>query len=149
MFITKYSTEYSSIKYGFYSSIALILVFLIFRILGMTGVIWLRVVDVLVLYFFTGKVLEYYRDHHSHITYFICLGLCLMTSVVAMVIFSVFMFLYTQFLSPDYMDYLRIHAPMGEHLNPYIILATLIIEGVAIGFIISMIKVNALKDIED
>jgi hypothetical protein len=149
MFIHKYSPEYSAILYAFFSAIALSLIFLIFRYFGWAGNIWLRVVDVLVLYVFASRVIEYYRAHHKHISYFQCLAISMMTCVLSMVFFSLFLFVYTMFISPEFMVYLKETAPMGEHLNPYIITATLVIEGVAIGFVVSLIKVNTLEQIQD
>jgi hypothetical protein len=149
MFINKYSSEYSAIKYGIYAGIVLSAIFILFMLLNLTGVIWLRIIDVLILYLFVSKVVDYYMNHHSRITYFVTLGLSFLTCAISMVFFSAFLFAYNQFIDPGFMDYLKMNAPMGAHLNPYIISATLIIEGIAIGFIISMIKANTMKSIKE
>lgn len=137
----------TALRYGSILSLGLIALFFIMQLSGLTNMLAFRLLDVILIYAVVGFSLRHYQhttmDGHSYLKN---LGLGAATSFFGMLFFALFMVLYLSVLNPGYMEYLRENAPMGPHLNPYIIAVLLLVTGVAAGMLSGYIHALKIKD---
>jgi hypothetical protein len=143
---TEHPFKSTAFRYGFYLAISLIAVFMSMKALDLIASLAFRIVDIVLIYFIVGRSLHYFQRHapfgHSYLRN---LGLSTVTAFFGMFIFAIFIFLYLSIMDQGYMRFLQEVLPMGPHLNPYIIAAFLIIEGVAVGALSGFIQSFLIK----
>jgi hypothetical protein len=141
--------EKTAEKYGLLTAIGLIALFFIMKILGVVHIIELRVLNFFVLAAGVVMALRYFSSiKPDSFTYFKGLGLGVLTGIVASIIFGLFIFVYTNFIDPAFMQAMIENEPFGQYLNPYIAAVAVAVEGIASGLILSFIVMNYMETVE-
>lgn len=139
----------TAIRFGTYLGLILIVIFLAMEVFVFSKTLFIRILDVVVIYFMVGRSLNYYQHHategHSYLKN---MGLGVATSFFGMLMFSLFIFFYLSFIDQGYMDFLKEALPMGPHLDPIIIGAFLLVEGLAIRALSGYIQALMIKEMK-
>jgi hypothetical protein len=141
--------EKTAEKYGLLTAVGLIALFFIMKVLGIVHIIELRVLNFFVLAAGVVMALRYFSSTKpASFTYLKGLGLGVLTGIVASVIFGLFVFVYTNFIDPAFMQSMVENEPFGQYLNPYIAAVAVAVEGIASGLILSFIAMNYMETVE-
>ena len=126
------------IKYGGWTSVALVVYFLLMKLFNLETVVELRFLNFFIMFlgirFF---LLRLKRENNDKLEYLPALGYGFLVATFASVIFSVFMFIYLSYIDHAMMQYIQEHKPFGERLTPASAAVVLILEGDSSGAIIS------------
>jgi len=136
------SFERTAEIFGLFTSIGLILLFVIMKLVGLAEIVELRALNFFIMAAGIIFALKRYKANTAHFTYLNGLALGLFVAVVGSIIFAIFVFIYTSFLDPAFMDYLIVTQPFGRYLNPYMVSVAIIIEGIGSGLILAFIVIN-------
>ncbi|MCA6079026.1 DUF4199 domain-containing protein [Fulvivirga sedimenti] len=132
---------------AFLLALALIVYFLIIRFVGLAENQTLRLVNFAILAVGVFLSVRRFRDKSDdRFTYIRGLLAGTFTAVLASALFGVFIWAYLLFLDPGFMADLKANAPFGPYLNPYIIAATLWIEGIFAGMVFSFLSMMMLTN---
>ena len=135
--------EKTAEKYGLFTALGLILLFFIMKLIGVVHVIELRALNVFVLAAGVIMALRYFsKTKPESFTYLKGLGLGVLTGIIASVLFGIFVFIYTNFIDPAFMQAMIENEPFGQYLNPYIAGVAVTVEGIASGLIMAFITMN-------
>lgn len=138
------SVESMAVRYGLYTTAGLIAYFLLMKLLGLVLVVELRALNLFILLPGIILALRNFKRQQGTIEYLQGIGLGLMTSAIAVVIFALFVFIYLQ-MDPTLMQAIVQTQPFGEFLNPYILAFVVALEGTASGFIATFVIMQYLK----
>lgn len=143
------TVEKTAEKYGLFTSIGLIALFFIMKLMGVVHVIELRALNFFVLAIGVVMALRNFsKNKPESFTYLKGLGLGVLTTIIASVLFGLFVFIYTNFLDPGFMQSIVENEPFGKYLNPYIAGVAVAVEGIASGLILSFIVMNYMDTTE-
>lgn len=135
--------------YGTFITLGLIVYFLLMYIAGLAHVTELRFFNLLIqtvgIYY---AIQQYKKTHHGHINYFRSMVTGVASSFIASSTFTLFVFIFLKLNTP-FMEALKIQAPLGEYLDPYIASFSIWFEGIFSGFTGTFILVNFLGVKED
>ena len=141
--------EKTAEKYGLITAAGLIVLFFIMKFAGVVHVIELRALNFFVLAAGVVMALRYFSTTSpASFTYLKGLGLGVLTGIIASVIFGLFVFVYTNFLDPAFMQSIVENEPFGQYLNPYIAGVAVAVEGIASGLILAFIAMNYMDTVE-
>jgi len=133
-------------KYGLSTALALIIYFLIMKLLGLEGNFALRFFNFFILisgcYFLLKKI---YSEGEGGTSYFTGLISGVVLTVTAVVVFTVFMAVYVLFIDPSFMAILEESQIWGSHLELEQAAFAIIIEGIASGVVISFALMQYFK----
>ena len=147
---TRITIEKTAEKYGLFTAVGLIALFFIMKLLGIVHVIELRALNFFVLAIGVVMALKYFRKTNPEsFTYLKGLGLGVLTGIIASVLFGLFVFIYTNFLDPAFMQSIIENEPFGRYLNPYIAGVAVTVEGIASGLILAFIVMNYMDTKEE
>ena len=139
----RFTIEKTAEKYGMFTAIGLIALFFIMKLLGIVHVIELRALNFFVLATGVVMALKYFsKTKPESFTYLKGLGLGVLTGIIGSVLFGLFVFIYTNFLDPAFMQSIVENEPFGRYLNPYIVGVAVSIEGIASALILAFIVMN-------
>ena len=140
---TRFTIEKTAEKYGLFTALGLIILFFLMKLFGVVHVIELRVLNFFVLAVGVIMSLRYFsKTKPESFTYLKGLGLGVLTGIIASVIFGLFVFIYTNFIDPAFMQSIVENEPFGQYLNPYIAGVAVAVEGIASGLILAFITMN-------
>lgn len=146
---SRITIERTAEKYGFLTAVGLIILFFIMKVFGIVHVIELRALNFFVLAAGLVMALRYFsKTKPESFTYLKGLGLGVLTGIIASVLFGLFVFIYTNFLDPAFMQSIVENEPFGQYLNPYIAGVAVAVEGIASGLILSFIAMNYMDTVE-
>lgn len=146
---TRVTIERTAEKYGLLTAIGIIVLFFIMKFAGIVHVIELRALNFFVLAVGVVLALRLFRKTNpDSFTYLKGLGLGMLTAIIASVLFGLFVFVYTNFLDPAFMQSIVENEPFGQYLNPYIAGVAVTVEGIASGLILSFIVMNYMDTVE-
>jgi hypothetical protein len=141
--------ENVGLKYGLFTALALILYFLLMKVLGLEQIIELRFLNGLIMAAgVTLAIRAYKKSKEGNIGYFQGLGTGIITSALATVIFAVFMVIYIKGFDNALLDVLAGEQFFGERMaiTPGIVIfMVLILEGIISGFMVSFIAMQWFK----
>jgi hypothetical protein len=141
--------EKTAEKYGLFTAIGLIVLFFIMKLVGIVHIIELRALNIFVLAAGVIVALRYFsKVKHKSFTYLKGLGLGVLTCIIASVLFGLFVFVYTNFIDPPFMQEIVENEPFGQYLNPYIAGVAVVVEGIASGLILTFIVMNYMDTVE-
>jgi hypothetical protein len=141
--------EKTAEKYGLFTAIGLIVLFFIMKLVGIVHIIELRALNIFVLAAGVIVALRYFsKVKHKSFTYLKGLGLGVLTCIIASVLFGLFVFVYTNFIDPPFMQEIVDNEPFGQYLNPYIAGVAVVVEGIASGLILTFIVMNYMDTVE-
>ena len=138
--------EKVGIKYGLFTALGLISYFLLMKLFGLELKVGLRFLNGLIMAAGVTMAIRVYKIRkHGNIGYFSGLGVGLITSVVATVIFSAFMVAFVKTFDPSLLKVLTTNRYFGDRMaiTPGVVIFTvLMMEGVISGFMISFIAMQ-------
>ena len=147
--MSKITVEKTAEKFGLFTALGLIALFFIMKAAGVLHIIELRALNFFVLA--AGVIMSlrsFKANKPASFTYLKGLGLGVLTGIVASVVFAIFVFVYTHFLDPAFMQTMVENEPFGQYLNPYIAAVAVAVEGIASGMILSFIAMNYMDTVE-
>ncbi|MFO7256247.1 MAG: DUF4199 domain-containing protein [Bacteroidota bacterium] len=132
------------LRYGLTMTAGLIIYFLITKILGLTHITELRVLNFFIVLAVLYRAFKTFRerDINKQFNYLQAFMFGFFTTAIGTVVFAVFIFFYIQFLDPALMETVRQKAPLGEYLNPYLVACALIAEGSLSGALATFMLIN-------
>lgn len=133
------------IKYGSIIAILLIAFFLLMKLSGLAHIYELRVLNFFILAFGVWHAIRHMKNHNEGFSYFKGIGTGFFTSAFSLLLFSIFVFIYTNIIDPAFMVHLQANAPYGEYLNPYIASFVIFFEGTISGVIVSFAMMQYFK----
>ncbi|MCC9167619.1 DUF4199 domain-containing protein [Pontibacter harenae] len=141
--------EKIALKYGLMTAAALILYFLLMRLLSLAHVVELRYLNAVILAIGVVMALKGYRNRlEGGIPYFKGIGSGVLTAITATLLFAVFMLLYVKALDDSFVDVLSAEELFGgrvEGTPGIVVFSVLMLEGVVSGFFISFIAMQWFK----
>lgn len=146
---SKITVEKTAEKYGLLTAAGLIVLFFLMKLFGLVHIIELRALNFFVLA--AGVVFSlraFNREKPQSFSYLKGLGLGVLTAIIASVGFALFVFIYTNFLDPAFMQSIVDNEPFGQYLNPYIAAVAVAVEGIASGLILTFIAMNYMDTVE-
>lgn len=133
-------------KYGFLIGLALILYFLLIRVLGLVEVYWLRLLNGIILGYGIYYAIRKSKEKlNNHINYFEGIGVGIKSGLVATGLFVSFLAIYMYHIDPSFSE--RLLAKLGWSINnpEKILLMTIFVEGVASTVILSLTFMQLFK----
>jgi hypothetical protein len=122
---------------GMITAGCLMLYFVLMKYANLIEVLGLRALNFFIL---LGGIImalnKYRKSNDNNVPYLEGFGLGLLTTAVALIIFSSFIGIYLSF-HPAFMNYIKEHALMGAYLNPSSAALAILVEGCISGLIIS------------
>jgi len=147
MNVEKLKIENVAIKYGLLTAVGLITFFLVAKLLGIVYFLELRILNLLFVMIGIFLAIRYYKKNNSNVvTYFEGLGIGMLTTLLAVAVFAIFLVLYLTIIDPALMMYIKENSVFGRYLNPFIASATIIIEGFGSGVISTFMIMQYLKN---
>ncbi|MEP2668166.1 MAG: DUF4199 domain-containing protein [Cyclobacteriaceae bacterium] len=129
-------------SYGLRIAAGLIGFFLIMKLVGLSHVVELRLLNLFIL---TGGVYmalkRFKHTHEDRLNYFRGLVTGVATAAVGSLVFALFLFLYMK-LDTSMMQFIIENEPMGRYMNPYIAAFIVALEGVFSGLLVTFILIN-------
>lgn len=129
--------------YGTLIALALIVFFFLMYLVGLSGVIELRLfnlVFVAIGVYFAMK--QYRRTHGGQMDYFHAFTTGMATVAIGVFTFAVFLLIYLH-IDKNFMDQIA-EQPLGIYLNPYIASFVVLLEGVFSGLFVTFLLSNYL-----
>jgi hypothetical protein len=139
------SIERTSLKYGIYTAIILIVFFFFMKLIGLVDVYELRMLNVVFLFAGVFMAIKKYRHSSDKPSYLSGIGVGIFTSAIALFIFSLFIIIYLGAIDPAFMESLKANEYFGQYLNPYIAGAAIFLEGTLSGLLLSFILMQYYK----
>jgi hypothetical protein len=141
-----YISKHPALYVGIFTSMALIAYFMIMRAIGLVHVMELRLFNFLILLAgITWVMREHAKLTEKHYNYFQTLGKGLMTVLIAVGIFSVFIFCYLS-IDTQMLYMMKQNSLMGNFLTPYTGALGVFGEGTSSGFFMSYILLSYIKN---
>jgi hypothetical protein len=143
-------SEHTALRFGIFTALGLIALFILMKVLGLLHIVELRSLNLFIL--IGGIVLSlksFRKALPASFTYFKGLGLGALTSIFACCFFGLFVFVYVSFLDTAFMETIRNEEPMGRFLNPYIISVVIAVEGIASGLLVTFVTMNYLPTVDN
>ncbi|MBA4056289.1 MAG: hypothetical protein C0490_16360 [Marivirga sp.] len=129
-------------NYGLRIAGALILYFIIMKIVGLGHHVELRLMNLVILTAGIYLALKKFKlTHTDHLNYFRGLIMGVATGGIASLVFGIFLFIYMQ-VDIDMMQSIRDNEPMGRYLNPYMSAFIVVLEGFFSGLLVTFVLLN-------
>ena len=129
-------------NYGLRIAAALIIYFIIMKMVGLSHHVELRLINLVIL---TGGVYyalkKFKSTHTDSLNYFRGLVTGVATAGIGSLIFGTFLFFYMK-LDTDMMKSIVDHEPMGRYLNAYITAFIVVLEGFFSGLLVTFVLLN-------
>lgn len=128
--------ENTALKYGGLMALALVGFFLLMKAFGLEHNLELRAINLFILFSFVLISIDRYeKTNPENFVYLKGMGLGLLTSAVGVLIFATLVILYITVINPSFMGVIQENEPFGDFLNPLLVGCTIVIEGMASGFL--------------
>ncbi len=150
--------EKLSVRYGILMACALGGYFFLMKVSGLEHNLELRALNLVILVSFVLMAIkEYKKIKGGSLAYLKGLGLGILTTMVGTLSFAIMVVFYVTVVSPEFMSLIQNQEPFGNFLNPFLVGCTIIIEGIASGFLATYgimqffkpSRVNAVAEVHD
>jgi fumarate reductase subunit D len=132
-------------RYSGLTFIALVIYFLLMKLLNLASMVELRFVNLIILFlgirFFLGQVR---RENNDSLEYLKSLAYGFIVSIFTSLYFALFIFLYLSLADKSFLEYLQINQPFGDYLTPGSAAMVIILEGCSSGAVISFLLVQLM-----
>jgi hypothetical protein len=136
----KVSLEKTGLRYGIYGGIAMIVYFLILKLIGLDGNDTLRFLNHILIAVAVCMAIFYYTRHQEKgMRYLRGLGIGFIVGLVSAVTYGIFMFLYSYFIDQDFTADLRIQDFYGSNLSPLMLFGVTMLMGMIVGAFVGYI----------
>jgi hypothetical protein len=143
--MTMMKTNKLSILTGIVTGAALILYFLLMKVVGLNRVLELRYLNLLIIFFGVWYTISRSAKKYGNLYYLHGIGLGLQTNLIAVALFSAFIGFYLQAIDPEFMNFLRTNEHLGNLVNPWILAHVTFGESFAAGAIMTFILMQYYK----
>jgi Protein of unknown function (DUF4199) len=138
------------LKYGIFMLLGFISFFFLMMGLGLYTNLNLRVLNILIHFAFAYLAMRTFRTQTvDDFDYLSTFAVGFRTSVIAVLGFATFQFLYLQFIDPGFMLYIKENAIMGNYLTPGVASLFLVIEGFGVTIFSSYVGMRYLSALEE
>ena len=128
--------ESTAAKYGGLMALALVGFFLLMKAFGLEHNLELRALNLFILFSFVLMSIDNYeKSHPENFAYLKGLGIGLLTAAIGVLSFASLVILYITVINPSFMEIIQQNEPFGDFLNPLLVGCTIVIEGMASGFL--------------
>lgn len=128
--------EKLSVRYGILMALALAGYFFLMKAFGLEHNLELRALNLIILVSFVLMAIKKYKNiKGGTLVYLKGLGLGILTTVIGTLSFAIMVVFYVTVVSPEFMEVIVSQEPFGNFLNPFLVGCTIIIEGIASGFL--------------
>ena len=128
--------ESTAAKYGGLMALALVGFFLLMKAFGLEHNLELRALNLFILFSFVLMSIDNYeKSHPENFAYLKGLGMGLLTAAIGVLSFASLVILYITVINPSFMEIIQQNEPFGDFLNPLLVGCTIVIEGMASGFL--------------
>ncbi|HKL03105.1 MAG TPA: DUF4199 domain-containing protein [Cryomorphaceae bacterium] len=134
-----------SIIYGLLTALALIIYFLIMKVLGLETNFYLRIFNFVIIVSGVYILLNSIIKSGSNVSYFEGFGAGFRLTLVAVITFLAFMGLYTKFIDPSFVAVLEETGIWGSNISIGQAAFAIFIEGMASGVVISFAWMQYFK----
>ncbi|MBI1288961.1 MAG: DUF4199 family protein [Flavobacteriales bacterium] len=135
------------IRIGFYTLFGFIGYFLLMKLLGLVQVPEFRYFNFVIL--LMGITIGYrkYQHENGKIPFLSGFGLGMMITVISVVLFSAFLFIYLSIFDPHLLVTIKAHAPVmvKESLTPSLASVAILFEGLSSGLIMNFVLIQYYK----
>lgn len=129
-------------SYGLRIAAGLIGFFLIMKLVGLSHIVELRLLNLFILSGGVYAALKKFKHSHAdRLNYFRGLITGVSTAAVGSLVFALFLFIYMK-LDANMMQHIIENEPMGRYMNPYIASFIVAFEGVFSGILVTFILMN-------
>lgn len=128
-------------SYGLRIAAGLTGFFLIMKVVGLSHVVELRLLNLFILSGGVYMALKRFKETHDELNYFRGLITGVTTAAIGSLVFAFFLFLYMK-LDTNMMQFIIENEPMGRYMNPYIASFIVALEGVFSGILVTFILMN-------
>jgi hypothetical protein len=145
----KLSIFHFAFKYGIIGGVCYILIFFLFKILGLIETLELSFLNFIVLFVVCYKALNNFKEEatrvHGKMNYLQGYATSFFTSVISFGFLAVFMFFYLSYIDQNFMNFIETKDIAGLNMTPASISIILFFEGGGIGIIIALILMQYFK----
>jgi Protein of unknown function (DUF4199) len=135
----------TELKYGIYMFLGFVAFFFAMKSLGLYTNINLRGLNVLIHATFAFLAMRAFRFHNPEPFEFLTtFAVGFRTSLLGVLGFALFQFIYLQFLDPTFMQYIHENALMGSYLTPAFASIILVVEGLGVSIFASYVGMRLL-----
>lgn len=139
------SIEKVAIRYGLFTFLGLVGYFLLMKWVGLFEIHELRGLNFFILLAGVGYSLKYYKaNNNAEFVYFQGLSLGVLTSLIAIIPFAVFIFFYLV-IDTAFMQNLIVNEPFGRFFNPFILSFLVAFEGIFSGGLMSFVLMQYMR----
>lgn len=143
--IEKKVTDITTYKVAVFAALAMILFFLFMKMIGLVTVVELRFLNYVIMFFAVRYILlSVRRTNNGKLEYLKGMMKGFMTVFFTSVFFAAFVFIYLS-IDRNFMNYLKDSQPFGSYLTAGSAALVNLIEGTAIGAIISFALMHLLN----
>jgi len=129
-------------NYGLKIAAGLIVYFLVMKVVGLSQVIELRLLNLVILSAGVYAALKKFRNtHEESLNYFRGLVTGVSTAGIGSVIFGLFLFIWMK-ADANMMKHIQEHEPMGMYLNAYMTAFIVVLEGFFSGLLVTFVLLN-------
>ena len=141
--------EKVALKYGLLTAAALILYFLLMKLLGLAHIVELRYLNAIILAIGIVLAIKGFKTSlNGEIKYFKGIGTGILTAVVATLVFAAFMLIYVKALDDTFIEVLSAEELFGDRMEGtpgLVVFTVLVLEGFISGFLVSFIAMQWFK----
>lgn len=133
------------LRNGIFTTLGLISFFFLMKAVGLVHIVELRAFNLFIMaagVYLTVRTVRLYDEEHNYLK---GIGSGLLVAGIAALLFSLFVFVYLQFIDPSFMNSIVKNERFGEFLNPYSVATTIFIEAGFSGFVLSYASMQYLK----
>ncbi|MEM6844409.1 MAG: DUF4199 domain-containing protein [Bacteroidota bacterium] len=135
-----------ALKHGILMMLALVGYFFLMKAFSLDHHLELRALNLIILFSFVFTALKSYKKRNNNqLPYLAGIQLGMLTSVIGVISFAVLVFVYVTVLVPDFMVEIKEQEPFGQFLNPFLVMVTIVIEGLSSGFLASYASLQYLR----
>lgn len=128
------SLEKTGLRYGIYGGLAMIVYFLLLKVIGLDSNDTVRFLGIIFIIIATGMAIFYYSRHKSKGMFYLSgLGIGFIVGLVGAVTHGIFMFIYSYFIDQNFTADLRIQDFFGSNLSPLMIFGANALMGMIVG----------------
>ena len=134
------SLEKTGLRYGIYGGIAMIVYFLLLKVIGQEGNDTLRFLNHFLMAVAVCMGIFYYTRHQTKgMRYLRGLGMGFIVGLVSALTYGVFMFLYSYFIDQKFTADLRVSDYFGSSLSPLMVFGMTVLMGMIVGALVGYI----------
>lgn len=139
----------TNVKAGIFTSLALILYFVIMRFFNLHLIMELHYVNIIILFFGLRYAIKRRISIKGEIRYFEGIKAGIVVTLISLFIFNVFMVIYQTLIDPPFLEYLKDNIHLGREFSSQQTILNVIgiitIEGLSSGFIMTFALMQYYK----